>query len=39
MKLPQFSLRRTLNIARQPPREPTMEQCLGVAIGERTDHS
>jgi hypothetical protein len=28
-----------LYIVRQPPCEPAVEQCLGIAIGERADHA
>jgi hypothetical protein len=37
--LPQLALRNPLNVLRQPPREPAMEQRRGVAIGERADHA
>src|SRR6266404_1905214 len=39
MELPQFSLRRALNIARQPRCELAMEQGLGLPVGKRADHS
>jgi hypothetical protein len=39
MELPQLTLRDPLNVPRRPPREPAMEQRLGVAIGERADHA
>jgi hypothetical protein len=34
MELLQLALRRTLNIHRQPPREPAKEQGFGLAVGE-----
>jgi hypothetical protein len=38
MNLPQFSLRRSLDLVRQPPSEPAVEQSLGLSVGKRTDH-
>jgi hypothetical protein len=34
MELPQLALRRTLDFRRKPPREPAMEESLGLAVGE-----
>jgi hypothetical protein len=39
VQLPQLALANPLHILWQAPREPTMEQRLGVAIGERADHA
>jgi hypothetical protein len=39
MDLSQLTLGNPLYVVRQPPREPAVEQPLGVAIGERADHA
>ena len=38
MDLPQFSLRDTLNIGRQPSRKPSVKKRLALVIGEAADH-